>query len=478
MVLQDGTQANPVRATSTLAPSADDTAGLIPPVGGDGPPPASPPEDMDNGLSGGLAHRLFSAMGDRNFRLLYIGNMLQFGSQQMQLLVRGYLVFQLTGSFALLGTMALANAIPGVLLSPIGGLLADRAPKKTVIQFAQLFNAVNAAVLAILAMGVFGFQLAFWHLFVSSFLQGGINSLMMPSRQSIISDLVGPRKLMNAIGINASGQTLMQLFGPALGGFMIKYLAPDAVFWTMAGMYLAAVFFTMRLPAHPLFSFAEQQAARAAAGGRARGGGGGGGGRGGSFRDLADGMVYVWRDPVIRCLIGVNFLIVVVAMPYTMLLPGFVQSVLHRGGFEQGMLQTVQGVGAVVGSVVVASGLERGRGKMMIFWGGLLGVSLVMFAASSNYWITMPIMLIVGAGQAGRMATGQVLIQTYAKDEYRGRVTSVWFMQFALVQFGTFFVGVLAEFVGVQLAIGGLAAIMALSMGLVWLFVPTIRNLD
>ncbi len=454
------------------------------PLGVREPEPVPVPPEDDDGLSGGLVQRAFSAMSDPNFRLLYFGNMLQFGSQQMQLLVRGYLVFQLTGSFALLGTMALANAIPGVLLAPIGGLLADRAPKKTVIQLAQLFNAVNAAVLAFLAMGFFGFHLAFWHLFVSSFLQGGINSLMMPSRQSIISDLVGPKKLMNAIGINASGQTLMQLFGPAIGGFLIKFLAPDAVFWTMAGMYLLAVTFTMRLPARPLYSFADQRAvldaARERAGKGARGGRGhgGGGGRGGSFRDLADGMVYVWRDPVIRSLIGVNFLIVVVAMPYTMLLPGFVQAVLHKGGFEQGMLQTVQGVGAVVGSLIVASGTDRGRGRMMIFWGALLGVSLVMFAASSNYWITMPIMLIIGAGQAGRMSTGQVLIQTYAADEYRGRVTAVWFMQFSLVQFGTFFVGVLSEWFGVQLAIGSLAAAMVVAMGLVWLFVPTVRNLD
>jgi len=406
-------------------------------------------------------------MSDPNFRLLYIGNMLQFGSMQMQLLVRGYLVFQLTGSFALLGTMALANAVPGLVLSPVGGVLADRAPKKTVIQLGQGFNAINAAVLALLAWGGFGVDLAFWHLFLSSFLQGGVNSLMMPSRQSLISDLVGPKRLMNAIGVNSSGQTLMQLLGPAAGGFLIKFLAPSWVFWTMAAMYALAVTFTMRLPAHPLFSY---QRSVTPARQRRRGLG--------SLADIGDGMRYVWREPVIRALIGVNFLIVIVAMPYTMLLPGFVQAVLHKGGFEQGMLQTVQGVGAVVGSLIIASGSARGRGRRLILWGVLLGCALVAFAASSNYWITMPVMLFIGLAQTGRMAVGQVLIQTYASDEYRGRVTAVWFMQFSLVQFGTFFVGVLSELLGPQLAIGGMAALMVGAMALVWLFVPRIRNLE
>ena len=117
--------------------------------------------------------------------------------------------------------------------------------RKTLIQAAQMFNVVNAAVLAIFAAGMFGMHLEFWHLFLSAFLQGGVNSLMMPARQSIISDLVGPDRLMNAIGVNASGQTLMQLMGPGIAGFLIAALSPSAVFWVMAAMYFVAVTFTI-----------------------------------------------------------------------------------------------------------------------------------------------------------------------------------------------------------------------------------------
>ena len=305
----------------------------------------------------GWLRRTFGAVIENaNFRLLFLGNILQFGSQQMQLVVRGWLVFHITGSFAALGTIALANAIPGVLLSPVGGVIADRVPKKAVIQAAQIYNVFNAAILAVLAAGWFGFELHFWHLFLSSFLQGGVNSIMMPSRQSMISDLVPRDRLMNAIGVNSSGQTFMQLVGPGIAGFMIAALSPAVVFAVMSAMYFLAVTFTMRLPTKPLYAFAQTAAGRAAAEAKAGGRRGAGG-----FKDLKDGMRYVATDPVVRMLVLVNFLIVIVAMPYTMLLAGFVKEVLHKGAFEQGMLQSIQGVGAVAGSIIVASAAQRRR---------------------------------------------------------------------------------------------------------------------
>ena len=433
----------------------------------------TPEEVMDETAAGarpGWARRTFGAViDDANFRLLFFGNMLQFGSQQMQLVVRGWLVFHITGSFAALGTVALANAVPGILLSPIGGIIADRAPKKTVIQSAQVYNMVNAAILAALAAGWLGFELQFWHLFLSSFLQGGVNSIMMPSRQSMISDLVPRERLMNVIGINSSGQTFMQLVAPGIAGLLIAALSPSAVFGVMAAMYFFAVTFTVRLPTKPLYAFVRTETGRARGTGR-RGAEG--------FRDLKDGMRYVATDRVIRMLVSVNFLIVVVAMPYTMRLAGFVKDVPHEGAFEQGILQSCQGVGAIGGSVFVASAAAQRRGRLMIFWGALLGISIVLFAISTNFWITLPIMLLIGAAQAGRMAIGQVLVQSYSAEEYRGRVQSVWFMQFSLVQFGTFLVSILAEVLGPQLAIGGLAALLVVAMVLIAIFVPSMRRLE
>src|SRR5205814_2023851 len=126
-------------------------------------------------------------------------------------------------------------------------------------------------------------------------------------------DLVGRERLMNAVALNTSGQNLMQLIGPGIGGGLLAFLSPSAVFWVMAGLYLGAVTFTVRLPKKPIYSFAEQNL-RAGVTRKPTGG----------LRDMVEGVKYVAHDPTIRMLICVNFLIVVVSLPYTMMLPGFV----------------------------------------------------------------------------------------------------------------------------------------------------------
>lgn len=191
-----------------------------------------------------------------------------------------------------------------------------------------------------------------------------------------------------------------------------------------------------------------------------------------------DGFKYVAGDPTIRMVLAVNFLIVIVAMPYQMLLPGFVKAVLGRGPFEQGMMISVQGIGALAGAMFVASAASTGRGKLFIICGTILGVGILAFSISTNYWITLPIMVLIGMGQSGRMSLGQILIQSYSEERYRGRVMSVWFMEFGAVQLGTFFVGVLAEFVGPQLAIGSLAATLIVMMAVVTVYTPRMRQLD
>lgn len=403
--------------------------------------------------------RTFIALSNRDFRLLLVGNFLQFGAMQMQQLVRGVLVYQLTGSFAALGLVALASAIPGLAFSLVGGVVADRAPKKTIIQISQWTNLVNAAVLAVLAgAGVLSFQ----HLMISAVLQGGINAVMMPSRQSIIVDLVGRERLTNAIALNTSVQNLMQLVGPGLGGALLAYMSPAAVFWFMAAMYMAAILSTMRLPKHPKFAFT----------------GGAGHRRPGGLKDIGQGLKYVARDPVIRMIISVNFFIVIVAFPYQMMLPGFVHEVLDRGPGAQGVLMGASGIGAIAGSLVVASMRDVKRGALMTGYAMLIGIALLAFAISTNFYITLPIMVILGVGMAGRMSAGQALIQSYSADEYRGRVTAVWMIQFSIVQFGTFAVGILSELAGPQVAIGSLAVILIVTMVIVYLFVPRIRALE
>ena len=293
---------------------------------------------------------------------------------------------------------------------------------------------------------------------------------MQPSRQAMISDLIPRERLMNAIGINSSGQTFMQLVGPGIAGFLISAWSPAVVFAVMAVMYAAAMAFTTRLPRVPLYSFVRAGAGGCGHGRPSRAGHG--------LADMVEGVRYLARDRTIRFVLLANFLIVTVSLPYTQLLPGFVTAVLKRGAFDLGILQSVQGFGAIAGAVFGASAASTGRGRLLLLAGGLLGFTIVLFSISTIYWVTLPIMVVLGFAQSCRMAIGQVLIQEYSEEEYRGRVASVWFMEFGLVQFGTFVVGILAATFGPQLAIGGLASLLVVAMTLMMIFSPTVRDLD
>lgn len=405
-----------------------------------------------------LLPNTFDALQSRNFRLLLAGNTLQFTAQQMQNLVRGVLAYEITGSFTALGFIALANAVPGFVATPLGGVIADRVPKKTVIQAIQTFNALNAVVLALLAWsGHLGYE----HLAIAAVLQGAVNAVMTASRHTIIQDMVGRDRLMNGISLNSSVQNLVQLIGPGLGGVLVAFSGATVTFWVMAVLYAGAVMFTVKLPKVPVDGPVEVAPRR-----------------GNGFRDLIDGLKYVAQDPTIRTHILVNFGIVLLATPYSSMLPGFVKEVLGKGAAEQGVLVGFSGAGALLGSLFIASHPPKNRGRLQLSIATMLALGLIAFSISENYYLTMPIMMFVGAGISMRMSVGQVILQTYSAEAYRGRTVAVWMTQYSIVSFGTFAVGVIAEHAGPQVAIGGMACVLLVFVACVSLFVPRYRNLQ
>jgi MFS family permease len=200
-------------------------------------------------------------------------------------------------------------------------------------------------------------------------------------------------------------------------------------------------------------------------------------GIGGGLRDIADGMRYVVRDPQIFALLAVNFFIVLVSMPYMQMMAGFVKDVLDAGPGQLGLLLSITGIGSLAGSLVIASMPNRGRGRVYLLSSLLLGAALVVFAASRWLWLTAIVMIVIGVGQAGRMSLSNVLLMAYTRRSYQGRVMSLHMMEFSLVSFGTFLVGILAAVIGVQWAIGATAVALILVSLYCLRFVPTVRDL-
>jgi sugar phosphate permease len=171
-------------------------------------------------------------------------------------------------------------------------------------------------------------------------------------------------------------------------------------------------------------------------------------------------------------------LVILLSMPYVFLLPGFVASALHRGPEVLGMLLSMTGIGALGGALVVASLPPRRRGLLYLLSALLQGVMLTVFSFSPWLWLTTPVMIVMGIGQAGRQSFSNVLAQSYAADEYRGRVMSVYMLQFNLTRIGTFIVGILAATFGARLALGGTSLLMVAGVLATLAFVPSFRNLE
>jgi hypothetical protein len=177
-------------------------------------------------------------------------------------------------------------------------------------------------------------------------------------------------------------------------------------------------------------------------------------------------------------ILTINLLIVLFSQPYQMLLPGFAKDVLDADGFGLGVLMSITGVGALLGSLVIASMPATNRGMILLLSSLVMGVALIAFSASTIYWVTLPIMIVVGIGQAGRMSLGNVLLQSYTEPDYRARVMSIYMLEFSVTAFMVFVVGIVANFMGIQMALGACSAILvAITLGAL-VFSPRTRNLQ
>ena len=447
-------------------------------------PDEAPTPEAAPGANGSGSHHLGAAPPARRrvrtfdtvidvpaFRWYLVSMVGNWSAQSMQQVVRGYLAYQITGSFAALGGVALANSLPRLGLALSGGVVADRMNRRHVMQVGQAFSMLLAAAVAAL---LFADRLRIEHLIVAAVLQGVSNSFTQPARQSIIPDIVGAHRLTNAIGLNTSARNSMRLFAPALAAVLIAVIGAAWVYVLMTLLYGFAVLATMRVPSIPGRPRAAMDELGGTAGGHRRGRGG--------MRDIADAFTYLRQQPVLMMLLSVHLFIVVFSTPYQRLLPGFVHEVLSNSpdqtAVRMGLLLTFTGLGAVVGSLAVASLPNRNRGRLLIGSMVVLGIALLAFAVSTSFWLSVGIVIVLGVGQAGRQSLSNILIQTHVSNEYRGRISSIMMMEMGLESLGTFGISIAAEVIGPQWALGGVAAGLLCVALVVTLLVPRYRRLE
>ncbi|MBF8266910.1 MAG: hypothetical protein HW388_418 [Dehalococcoidia bacterium] len=414
------------------------------------------------GMGGGISFRdlrAFRSLKSPVFRLYYAAMAGQFAAMNMEMLARSLLIYRITGSATALGVMALANSIPMLLFSLYGGVIADRVQKKYVLLWGMAASGV--LTLGIALSLIFGFLSkdipnSWWILVVAALLKGTVQGLMMPSRQAIIAEIVGEKDLMNAVALGSLEMNVNRLVMPALAGFFVEGFGFEAAYFFIAGMYLVAVVFFALMPLTGTISL------------RGRG----------ALADVKDGFRYIRNEPTILMVLVFALVIVLLSMPYMSLLPVFTEDILQVGAGGLGVLMSVSGIGAIAGSLVLASLPNKRRGLMLIVGSLVLGLGLTGFSFSSAWSLSLAMIVVIGLGQTVRMTLSNTLLQYYTDDEHRGRVMSVYMMEFGLTSFMAFFAAVMTDYIGVQWAVGGLAILLVILCVLALAFMPRMRKLD
>lgn len=398
----------------------------------------------------GAMRRVFGALGDNpHYRQYWLGNQANTLVMQMQQVANGYLAYTLTGSAAALGAVAFAQSVPMLVISPVGGVIADRLEKRGVLLWMQ---AVQCLVSLIIGILVALDRIEYWHLVVSAVIQGVSFAIMLPTRQSWIPQLVPRHDLTSALALNNAGMNASRVVGPSLAGVLI------AVAWFgVRGVYflrvLAFVWVMYTLLQIPIRGEPEAKSTTESGSQRIREIGG----------QLTSGLRYIWHHETLLSLFIFAVVTMLLAQSYQQLLPAYALGVFDVGAEGQGVMQAVVGVGGLVGSLTMAY-LSRNpnRAKLQAYTGTALGVALMLFglcAAFGWFLVSLVALFLVGLTLDFNATINQTLIMLNADRGLYGRVMAVYMMTWALSGFSASLSGVIMDQFG--------GAVTMLSQGLV-----------
>jgi MFS family permease len=373
----------------------------------------------------------------------------------MQLMARTWYIYELTGSPIAVGLVNLTFAIPLLLFSLYGGALADRIAKRSLMLFgAALMTIMGFGLAAIISTG----NIQPWHLVVASVFQGIVNAFQGPARQAMVPELVERRFLLNAISLNAVQMNIARIGGPSIAGVLIGWVGIEAVFWLTGGMAALSFGLTVFLPAIKL---AAQGPRRSVVG------------------DMVQGLLYIKERPVILHLLLITFVVSSFGFPINFMLPIFAKDVLDVGPQGFGLLVSVIGLGALAGSLTMASlGDIKRKGLLMLVISLIFGIGIILFTLSRDFYLSLAFLTLVGVGESGRMTVNNTLIQTHAEDHMRGRVLAVLQMERGLQPLFLMPITLGAQFYGAPLAMGVSASVVVAYTLFVLLFQPSIRKLE
>jgi MFS family permease len=374
-------------------------------------------------------------------------------AMQMNMIAMPWLAYQISGSAFVLGMVALSRGAPMLIFSFFGGVAADRLNKRTLLISTQfLLSMLGLASALLVHTGV----IQVWHLIAVSIVQGTIFPFNMPTRQAIIPDLVGQQRMGNAIALTSMSMNINRVLAPTVAGLLLAWdeavaFYAVALFYGLSGLTLLGL---PRLRADT----APTQAARK-----------------GVLSEMLVGIRYVGAQPVLLTLIGMAFVVVLLGMPFQQFLPVFQQEVLHVSESKLGLMYAFVGIGSLIGSLLSAFIAESPRrGLVQMAAGALFGISLVGFALSTDYALTLGLLLVVGLVSQGYMTVNNVLLMQNTDRQLYGRVMSVYMMTWSLMPLSVLPMGALVDAVGAPLTVSVVGGLLVAFFVLLTLVRPSL----
>lgn len=395
------------------------------------------------------------AFQHRNYRLFYMGQSISLIGTWMQTIAQAWLVLEITDSQVAVGVVTMLQFLPIMLFVLFAGVIADRVPKRNFLILTQTLALAQAAILAVL---VFTGAVELWHVYVLAVMLGLANAFDMPVRQSFAIEMVGRKDLINAVALNSGMFNGARLIGPAIGGFIISAFGVEAVFTINAISFVPVILSLLAIRQAELFTRERRTTAV------------------NPVAELREGIAYAFRTPSILLIIVLVAMIGTFGYNFTVMLPLLSKYVLNEGSVTFGFLTAAVGFGSLIAALSLA-GRKRPTLYQMFVGAIIFSLFLGAVAASTNVYVTLICLMIMGAAGTTFATTANTSIQMASPDELRGRVVSLYMLLFAgSTPIGGYLLGLLSEELGTQNAIGVFAALCGIGCALGGLYYTLHRS--
>ncbi len=395
----------------------------------------------------------FRAFAHRGYLRLWIANFLSYTPRWMQMTLLAWLILELSDSPWLVALVGFFSSMPMLLLGLFGGVLADRLNRRRLLVVLQVANTV-VSLLMTLALVTGAVQV--WHGYVVVAVAGASWALGTPSRRALLIDLLGTSGITNAVALDSVGMNGSRMLGPALGGALIALIGVTGGFAVTTVSYALGLILLMTLRVTQVERAPQSQSVG---------------------RNLVEGLRYAGRNPVIKADIYITIIMNFLLFPYMQMVPVLARDVLHVGPTLMGLLQSAEGIGALVGSLTIASvATIRYHGRYFVIGSTFALMALIGFSMSSWYILSFPLLLLVGMGTACFGTMQSTIVMLSAPDEMRGRALGVISLAIGAGPLGSLVLGAVADAVSPVFAVRTHALMGVILLSLTVLVVPTIMD--